>query len=102
MGIIALAIGVIENQKKELEKASTALKAENSSQECALLVNALFANTETTLKNNNFRCFAGKEFEIKSAEGETQKSAFSIAKQIKTTRIGKETVLEVKTNAHYK
>ncbi|HLD58022.1 MAG TPA: hypothetical protein VI977_00055, partial [archaeon] len=67
-----------------------------------LIVNALSSNTGSSLKKSSANCFSGKDFEIKSVFMGKEKSAFSIAKEIRTIRIGKQSFLEAKTSEHYK
>lgn len=99
---LAAATAVFEKNTETAASANDSMLAEASAQECALIVNALAANTETALKKSSANCFAGENFEIKSVFGEKEKSAFCIAKEIKTIQIGGETFLEAKTSGHYK
>jgi hypothetical protein len=101
LGFLAIAVSSMEKQKQWLLASENTSIAEANAQECAMLANALFSNTESSLKKTSLNCFSGGEFEIKSIFQGVEKSAFCIAKHVKTTQIGGRSFLEVKTNAHY-
>jgi hypothetical protein len=94
---LELAISLLEARENRQTEAGAIFKAENNAQKCALIVNSLFSNTGTELKQWKSECSAEKEFEIKSLE----RTAFSIARNVKTVKKGSQTVLEVKTSDHY-
>ncbi|MDD5148360.1 MAG: hypothetical protein PHH08_02750 [Candidatus ainarchaeum sp.] len=94
---LALAVSAIEKQKQESALKNSVFSAESAAQQCAVIADALFSNTESSLKKTSLNCTAGKEYGITSAG----KTASCIARQVKTTRINGRNVLEVKTSAHY-
>ncbi|MDD5162984.1 MAG: hypothetical protein PHD95_02135 [Candidatus ainarchaeum sp.] len=102
IGFLGIALAGVEKQKQGFLQAENISIAEANAQECALLANALFSSTETSLKKTSVNCFAGREFEIKSLFKGEEKSAFCIAKQVKTTQAGGRSFLEVKTSEHYR
>lgn len=99
---LGVALSSMEKQKQETAFAKNTIETEADAQECALLADALFSGTESALKNLNLNCSAGKKFEIKSRQGEKEKTAFCIAGQLKTLQVSGKTFLEVKTSEHYR
>jgi len=97
--IIGTAITASETHKQAILKSLEIIEQETSAQECAIIADSLFANTESALKNYSANCKAEKAFEIKSIEG--KKSAFCIAENIKTIAQEGKTILEIETGKHY-
>lgn len=99
--VITISLAAIGSLKVGSENSGEILLAKANAQKCAVAANSLFSNSAKKVALNE-KCYAVGNGKIASSVNENKRTAFSIAKGLGSVQLGNRTVLEVKSNDHYK
>lgn len=100
--ILGLFLETANEQLKETEKATEEFRALAEAQKCALLVDSVFANAGGLPEATGINCFQQEKGIVSAKISNSKASANILAEAVFLNQQNSATILEVKSNAHYK
>ena len=100
--ILGLFLDIAIEQSQQAGKAVNDFKALAEARKCALIIDAVFANSGGFPEETKINCFQEKKNFVSAKFENAKASAAIIAPEVFLNQQGALTMLEVKTNAHYK
>ncbi len=100
--VLELFLETANEQFNETEKAADGFRALAEAQKCALLVDSVFANNGGMPGATGTNCFQREKGSVSAKINDSEASAKLLAEAVFLNQQNSATILEVKSNAHYK
>jgi len=100
--ILGLFLETANTQLQETEKAIDGFRALAEAKKCALIIDSVFSNSGGMPGAKGINCFQAEKGIVNAKINGSEAGARILAEAVFLNRENAETILEVKSNAHYK
>ncbi|MBU0636070.1 hypothetical protein KKE06_03520 [Candidatus Micrarchaeota archaeon] len=101
LGSLGLFVNVLEGLNEKSRETNAKTNAISASKKCAAIIDMVFANSGGKPRTLIHNCVPFAPHQIQVNHFSHEKTAFTIAEQIKLVQAGNQTVLEVSSPDHY-